>query len=208
LRALSPVLPTIGVIVACVLALLSIAAHATLGTGGIAAAIQRTMSKVPIASVRRWADRRREAFTHADRCTVVLSRAPLPTKLRILAPLVLHWIVEAFDAWLLLALLGVRVRFGDAFAFDATVSWIRTVAFVAPAGLGVTDATTLEYFRALGLSDAAIVAAAFVLLRRARDLFWIVVGYVILARASTTTRAVATPPSDQCTSNSIDAIDV
>ena len=75
----------------------AVAAHATLGSGGIAQAMQRLIARVPIEALRRFAARRRDDFADADRSAVRLARSPLRVKLRCVFPLVLHWIVEALE---------------------------------------------------------------------------------------------------------------
>jgi uncharacterized membrane protein YbhN (UPF0104 family) len=52
---------------------------------------------------------------------------------------------------------------------------------MVPAGLGVQDVSYLAFLRALGVPDALNVAAAFLLLKRAKECFWAAVGYAILA---------------------------
>jgi hypothetical protein len=50
-----------------------------------------------------------------------------------------------------------------------------------PAGLGVQDLGYLTFLRALQVPDVLNVAAAFLLLKRSKECFWAVVGYVVLA---------------------------
>ena len=53
---------------------------------------------------------------------------------------------------------------------------LRSVAFFTPAGLGVQD---LGYATALGGAPDAVLA--FTLLKRCKELFWVAVGYGLLA---------------------------
>ena len=64
--------------------------------------------------------------------------------------------------------------------FEAGLSLLRNLAFFAPGGLGVLDLGYMAYLGALGYPGAATVGAAFVLLKRAKDLFWIAIGYLLL----------------------------
>ena len=57
---------------------------------------------------------------------------------------------------------------------------IRSFAFVLPAGLGVQDAGYITMFDALSGTRLATLGAAFVLVKRAKELFWILVGYILL----------------------------
>jgi len=63
-----------------------------------------------------------------------------------------------------------------------------------PAGLGVQDVGYVLCLTALGVPDATTVGTAFVLLKRGKDLFWILLGFVLMAlgqRASNASPAVA-----------------
>ena len=64
------------------------------------------------------------------------------------------------------------------------------------AGLGVQDVAYVLTFRALGIPEATTVGMAFVLLKRAKDLFWILTGFVLLGvggRKPTEAAPAATP---------------
>jgi uncharacterized membrane protein YbhN (UPF0104 family) len=49
-----------------------------------------------------------------------------------------------------------------------------------PAGLGVQDAGYVLCLRALAVPEATTVGAAFVVLKRGKDLFWILLGFLLL----------------------------
>ena len=55
-----------------------------------------------------------------------------------------------------------------------------SAAVPVPAGLGVQDAAYVLCLRALGVPDATTLGAAFVVIKRGKDLFWIVVGFLLL----------------------------
>jgi uncharacterized membrane protein YbhN (UPF0104 family) len=52
---------------------------------------------------------------------------------------------------------------------------------MVPAGLGIQDASYVAFLRALHVPDALNVAAAFLLLKRSKEIFWAICGYVVLA---------------------------
>ena len=77
-------------------------------------------------------------------------------------------------------LLGIDLSFAAVLAFEPVVSFARSAAFFIPAGLGVQDAGYMALLRAAGIPDAINRAAAFVLLKRFKELFWIAVGWMLL----------------------------
>jgi len=103
---------------------------------------------------------------------------------RLLAPTFLFCLVylaESFETWLILALLGARLGFSEVLTFEAPLSLVRALAFFVPAGLGVQDLGYLGFLGLLGVPHAASVGAAFLVLKRAKEVFWILVGYAALA---------------------------
>jgi len=59
------------------------------------------------------------------------------------------------------------------------VTLLRSIAFMVPAGLGVQDAGYVAFLAAFGVPEAATVGVAFVLIKRAKELFWIAMGFVL-----------------------------
>src|SRR5262249_29210337 len=80
----------------------------------------------------------------------------------------------------ILRLLGVDLSFAAVMAFEPVVSFARSAAFFIPAGLGVQDAGYMAFLRQAGIPDPVNRAAAFVLLKRFKELVWIAVGWILL----------------------------
>jgi uncharacterized membrane protein YbhN (UPF0104 family) len=99
-------------------------------------------------------------------------------------PLLLYsagWVVRGAETFLFLSLLGAGVPFTTALVVETAIIVVRSVAVPVPAGLGVQDVGYVLFFKALGVPDATTVGTAFVLLKRGKDLFWILVGFALLA---------------------------
>jgi uncharacterized membrane protein YbhN (UPF0104 family) len=67
---------------------------------------------------------------------------------------------------------------------------VRSIVVIAPSGLGVVDLGYATVFGALGADPGN--AAAFVLLRRAKEAVWVAIGYATL----TALRGKATRPAE------------
>jgi len=89
------------------------------------------------------------------------------------------WCFEALESALLLRLVGGEVSLASVFAFEAGLSMVRSVVVLAPSGLGVVDLGYATVLHALGVDAGS--AAAFVLMRRAKEAVWIAAGYATLA---------------------------
>ena len=88
------------------------------------------------------------------------------------------WLLESLDTLVILRLLGSPFDLGFAMAAEVGVSLLRSAGNIAPAGLGVQDAGYATLFPAMGMSPES--AAAFVVVKRAKELVWIAVGYALL----------------------------
>jgi uncharacterized membrane protein YbhN (UPF0104 family) len=86
------------------------------------------------------------------------------------------WLLEAIDTLVILRLLGARVGFAEVIAFEAGLALVRSLAFFAPAGLGVQDLGYLAFLGALGFPGAAALGAAFVMMKRTKEAFFVIVG--------------------------------
>ncbi len=84
------------------------------------------------------------------------------------------WLCDAAETWLILSVLGTRLGFGEAIAFEAVISVVRPFASIVPGGLGIQD---LGYHALLGGVFGDAVSMSFIVLKRARDLFWALAGF-------------------------------
>ena len=145
--------------------------------------------------LRSWLERHAQRFQRADDHLVVF----FERERRALAlPLVLYsvgWVVRGAETWAFLSLLGVEIPLVTAVVLETAIIVVRSAAVPVPAGLGVQDVGYVLCLKALGVPDATTVGTAFVLLKRGKDLFWILLGFVLMAlgpRGSSVPEAVAT----------------
>jgi uncharacterized protein (TIRG00374 family) len=90
------------------------------------------------------------------------------------------WLVRALETWLFLRLLGVDVPLPAAMVIETALILVRAMAVPVPGGLGVQDAGYVLALRALGVPDATTVGTAFVVLKRGKDLTWVLLGFLLL----------------------------
>ena len=92
----------------------------------------------------------------------------------------LGWLTEAVETFLILAVLGMSVAPYHVLMFEPLVSLTRSVAFFIPGGLGVMDSGYVSAFGAAGVINAATAGVAFIVIKRSKELFWIVAGLTLL----------------------------
>lgn len=93
---------------------------------------------------------------------------------------VVHWFIEAFETWLIVRLLGFPLDFWHAVAIESACSFLRAIAFFVPAGLGVQDLGYATLFAVAGVPDPVDFGLAFTLVKRSKELVWVIIGYFIL----------------------------
>jgi hypothetical protein len=154
--------------------------YGILAHGRVAARIHAVLSRLPWPWLRAKLAPEQERFDRTDHQLRSffdgVFRSPLP-----LAAFLAGWLLEFADTWIILHVLGVRLPWTTVGALEVSASFLRNVAFMVPAGLGVQDVSYLAFLRALGVADALNVTAAFLLLKRGKECFWAAVGYAVLA---------------------------
>jgi uncharacterized membrane protein YbhN (UPF0104 family) len=139
------------------------------------------VSKIPIGRVRRWADAQRAEFAETDRATHAFFDAPLATRLRCGGYFLLEWLVEGAEMYLVLWCLGVHLGVPETLVLDGGSSLVRALAFVAPGGLGFQDVTQIAFLTGLGVPDAVTVGVAMIVIKRTKEIFWMLTGVLLLA---------------------------
>jgi hypothetical protein len=76
---------------------------------------------------------------------------------------------------------GVDAPLSAAMVIETALILVRAMAVPVPAGLGVQDLGYVLSLRALGVADPTTVGAAFVLLKRGKDAFWVAAGFLLLS---------------------------
>jgi glycosyltransferase 2 family protein len=149
--------------------------------GGLSTRLHKRLGALPLPGLRRWLEGREAGFKEVD---VELKRLLWTERARLLAPTVGYfaaWLLEAVETWLILRLLGVSFTIPELISLEVVASAVRSMVAVVPSGLGVQDASYVAFFGAYGVPEPATIGAAFVILKRLKELAWIAFGYVLLA---------------------------
>ena len=163
-----------------VLGALGVAIALTLRRSAVARGVFRLCARLPSQRVRTLLAERERAFASTDGALSALFHAHPRRLLVPTAFFLAGWLMESLETWVLLHVLGTHTSFVAVGAIEVVVSLVRNIVFVVPAGLGVQDLGYVSCFAAAGIPDAAATGAAFVLLKRGKELCWILVGYALL----------------------------
>ncbi len=162
--------------------LIPLSLSAALGAGLLGkstfARLHGHLARVPSVRLRRWLESRRGDAAMTDSQATRLRATPGATSRATLA-FVVTWTFEALESALLLRLVGVHIDLGAVFAIEAGLSLVRSAVVIAPSGLGVVDLGYATVLPMLGADAGG--APAFVLLKRAKEVLWVLAGYAVLA---------------------------
>ena len=90
----------------------------------------------------------------------------------------LGWLLGAIEAFIILWALEIDASMVTATVIEALGSGVRFATFLVPASLGAFEGANAAAFGALGFGAGAGLAFSFV--RRARQIVWVVIGFVVL----------------------------
>jgi glycosyltransferase 2 family protein len=90
----------------------------------------------------------------------------------------LGWLADSLEIYVVCLLLGLNLSWTAAVAIESFISVAKALGIFAPAAMGVQESGVLLLFHLFGLSTPAGVAYA--LIRRGRDLFYVLVGGALL----------------------------
>lgn len=92
----------------------------------------------------------------------------------------LSWLVHTVEVYLIFHLLGHPIPLGVALCLDSLAMLITGLGFMIPAALGVQDGGNI--LLSLGFNLGASLGAAFSIVRRIREAFWLSLGLAVVAR--------------------------
>jgi hypothetical protein len=164
------------ILILAALALAALGVH-----GNVADRLHRLLDRFGGRWLGGWLERNALRFEAADEhLNTFFTRRPVG----LVPPLIcylLAWFARSVETLVFLGLLGVSIALAGAMVMETALILVRAMAVPVPAGLGVQDAGYVLSLKGLGVKDAVTVGAAFVLLKRGKDLFWVAFGFVLLA---------------------------
>jgi glycosyltransferase 2 family protein len=163
------------VLVSAALATVLATAH-----GRVADRLHRALDRVGGRWLGPWLQRNAPRFQRTDEGLAAFFRRERAQLLPSIALYELAWFVRSVETWLFLRLVGADVPLVAAMVVETALILVRAMAVPVPGGLGVQDAAYVLCLRALAVPEATTVGAAFVVLKRGKDLFWILAGFLLL----------------------------
>jgi glycosyltransferase 2 family protein len=168
---------------------------ASLRHAAIASRIATWLQKIPIRRLRRAIAERERGFAQIDSEARAFFSAPAARRFRPLLAFFAEWLMEGIETLIIVRCLRLPIPIGPVLAMDALGSLLRVVVFFLPAGLGVQDAAIILLLREMGLPNPVAAGTALVLVKRAKELFWIAAGTMFLLIRGDLRRAATPAPA-------------
>ena len=176
----TPLPARVAAISALAMTLTGLGLFALLRQAGLASRLARALQRIPSRRLRRWVVRREQSFQEIDASAAAFFSSRRRTKSAVFVAFLLEWLVEGAETLLIIRFLGLPLPLGPILAMDALGSLLRVVVFFVPAGLGVQDASLILLLGALGVPNPIAAGTALVLVKRAKEAFWIASGTALL----------------------------
>lgn len=114
----------------------------------------------------------------------------------------LGWLTDALEIFVACHLLGLPLSWTEAVAIESFISVAKALGIFAPAAMGVQESGVLLLFHLFGLPMP--IGVAYALLRRGRELFYVLVGGALLyAEEASFKRVLARAAEDQARSGAV-----
>jgi len=166
----------IGTIISIALLVLFISIGYLLYKKNFAASVYNFLMTIPIASFQKKIALRQKDFISTD---LVIQKALLTNRKKsgiAFSLFLFGWFTELAETYMILIALNTSISFADALMFEPIVSFLRSVVFFIPGGLGIMDFGYSASIQSISAHTAGTVAAAFIITKRAKELFWIIIG--------------------------------
>jgi len=92
----------------------------------------------------------------------------------------LGWVLLSAEVFLIFSLMGHPVGWGEAVCLDGLAMVFSGLGFMVPVSLGVQDGGMV--LLSLGFNLGSALGGAFNIIRRLREVFWLLLGLVVVAR--------------------------
>ncbi|HXB54472.1 MAG TPA: lysylphosphatidylglycerol synthase domain-containing protein [Vicinamibacteria bacterium] len=163
------------------LVVLSVLLPLALTRGSLGRRVHGFLLAVPYVRLRSWLGVNQHHFLEVDQKLARCFGMPAGELAGTAALFLLARFAEVLETVAILSLLGARVPIVEVICFENLLSLVRALAFFLPGGLGVQDLGYVAVLNGLGVVEATSVGAAFVLVKRIKEIVYIATGYVILA---------------------------
>ena len=152
-----------------------------LSMGRLGSVLFGLLQRIPVPALEHFLDTQKDSFLETDR--MIKGSIAHRKKEGFIACLFFFfgWVTEMLETWAILFAVQAPVAFGFIMVLEPIVSMVRSIAFIVPAGIGVMDAGYSTAFQGIDVAASGTFIAAFIIIKRLKELFWVIVGVILAA---------------------------
>jgi glycosyltransferase 2 family protein len=140
-------------------------------------------------------DQRREKILGVDQAIIGFYRHHRPRFYASTGFYLAGWLIDTLEIYLVAHLLGMPITWSQALAVEAFIGVAKVLGMWVPGSLGIQESGIIMLCRLAGLPDT--LGVAYAILRRAREVIFAIIGWLLLYADNASLRAIkAAPPSD------------
>lgn len=147
----------------------------------------RWLTRLPFPRLARWFEAKESQFREFNRHLQPFR--DFRSVARFTGMYAVIWLAENLETLIILYLLGANLTLPQAMLMEVTCVLLRACTPMVPGGIGIQDTGYVSMIVANGNSGE--IAAAFVLLKRFRELLWAALGYALLLNARRAERSIS-----------------
>ena len=140
----------------------------------------RLMERIKLKPIREFLKKSRSNMYKIDS---IISDFFLNHKTRLILTITLFffaWICMALESLIILNVMGINATIFQTIMVESIISIVRITFFFLPGAIGPQDFSIMILFSLAGLPDPSANAVLFVLLKRLKEIVWIIIGYILL----------------------------
>ncbi len=141
--------------------------------------ISKLLQTLPLPPLQRLLTRVHGALCDIDTEIAGFVRGSRAQLASVLGIFLISWMMMAVETWLIFFLLGHELSLAQAVVLEGLLSAIKLVFFFIPSGLGAQELGIPAILGVFGIPEVAAVAAAFIILRRGKELTWSATGLAL-----------------------------
>lgn len=140
-------------------------------------ALRNFLLKIPVKQVHAYIEKHGASLLTLDAYIQTFTREHKSNLYKSIFLYLIGWFVTAFETYIIVTLLGQEITLLQAIAIESSISFVRIVFFFLPAAVGAQEVGFLTLFTALGIAEPVTTSAAFIFLRRSKEIVWIALGF-------------------------------
>jgi hypothetical protein len=149
--------------------------------GSLMTTLASALGKLPIDKLKNFLQAHAAKFHAVDKSFSAVAELQKRQMLLSVGFFFVGWFFASLEDYLIFWLLGTGVTYWQSLSIEAVVSVVRMIFFFIPSAIGMQDVTFLALMKSYDVPNSDAAAAAFIIIKRTKELGWVATGYALLS---------------------------